>query len=326
MREIVTFKGRHASCNNASMEIKRLLLELDPHKDNDSALQRARTVAASFGADVEVLVCAPPRVVPATAPTEPGIIAVAQHDSVNDFEEWATKQVAPLVEAGINVPVSVTTEQPRYEAILTHANECGADLIMRVVGGQSRLKRLFLGATDWDLIRHSKRPLWLVQPDAAGTSPNVLAAVDPMHEKDEKMNLDRRLLDFGRSLARANSGSLHVYHAIRPTPAIPPEPSGALLTPPDPQPDPKLMEKVNAAHKTRLDELLEGYDIPEDRVHMLVGEPTNEINGLVEQQRVGVVVAGAISRSWLDRLIVGSTAEALLDTVSCDLVLLTADA
>lgn len=59
-------------------------------------------------------------------------------------------------------------------------------------------------------------------------------------------------------------------------------------------------------------------------MHVLDGDPAAKINEVIESNEIGIVVAGAISRSWLDRLLVGSTAEALPDAVSCDLLLLKA--
>jgi universal stress protein E len=151
-----------------------------------------------------------------------------------------------------------------------------------------------------------------------------MAAVDPVHPKDEQMTLDKRLLDFAGALSKALSGALHVYHTYQATPVVAAAPSGAVLTPPEPQLDVGLFEKVEAAHKASLAELVEGYELPDDRVHLLQGDAADKIADVIEANDIGVVVAGAISRSWLDRLLVGSTAESLLDAVSCDLVLLEA--
>lgn len=308
------------------MRIDKLLLELDPRKDNTAALERARSIASSFEADVDVVIWEPPQVVPAPAITEPAIIAFAQQDHRPDIEEWAKAKTADLVDAGIEVNVAITEEQPRYEAILRQADASGADLIIRVVGEHGRLKRLFLGTTDWDLIRHSKQPLWLVQAEGADdTGASVMAAVDPMHPKDELMKLDKRLVDFADGLSKALSGSLHVYHTYQTTPVVAAAPSGAALTPPEPQVDVDLLKKIEAAHKASLDKLVSGYELTDSQVHLLEGDPAARIDDVIKTHGIGVVVAGAISRSWLDRLLVGSTAETFLDAVSCDLVLLKAE-
>lgn len=203
---------------------------------------RARTIASGFG--VDVLVCQPPPVIPAGVIAEPAIVAVAPTENLSDVEEWVREIVADLVDAGINVTVGATAKQPKYEAILNRAEESGADLILRMVGERGRLKRLFVGTTDWDLIRHAKQPLWLVQPDDEGlTSSNVLVAVDPTHPKDEHMKLDKLLLEFANGLSKKLSGSLHVYHTYRTLPPI------AAMSSVPTQADAGLIEKVESAHR-----------------------------------------------------------------------------
>ena len=308
------------------MRIKKLLLELDPRKHDVPTLERARSVATSFGADVELVVCEAPQVIPAPTIMAPATLAVAQQDHRAELAKWAAARAEELEAAGLTVNVTVTAEQPRYEAILNQADATSADLIMREMGGHGRLSRLFLGATDWDLIRHAKQPLWLVQPDgAAEARSGVLAAVDPLHPKDEQMNLDKRLLDVAEGLANALSGSLHVYHTFQLAPVAVAAPSMAAATPMAPPVDGDVFEKVEASHRASLDELLSGRKLPKDRVHLLEGEPAAKIEEVIDANEIGVVVAGSISRSWLDRLLVGSTAESLLDAVSCDLVLLKAE-
>ena len=304
------------------MQIKKLLLELDPRKDNTPALARARSIARKFGADVELIVCEAPQVIPAPTVMAPKSLTVAQQGFRADLERWAAAKASELEEAGLTVNVTVTAEQPRYEAILDLADTTNADLIMREMGQHGRLSRLLVGATDWDLIRHAKQPLWLVQPDDTDEArPNVLAAVDPLHPKDEQMNLDKRLLDIAEGLARALSGSLHVYHTFQLAPMVIAAPSVAAAAP---QMDPGVVEEIEAAHRASLDELLSGRALDDNRLHLLEGDPAARIEEVIDANEIGVVVAGSISRSWLDRLLVGSTAESLLSAVSCDLVLLKA--
>lgn len=308
------------------MQVKKLLLEIEPGKDNRAALNRARAAAKFFDADIDVLVCQSPKVVPITGLAEPAVIAAAEEEYLSDVEAWGEAQAAGLVDDGVGVSVSAVRHQPRYEAILAAAEESGADLVIRTIGEQGRLKRLFLGATDWELIRHSKQPLWLVQArQAEEPRRNVLAAVDPTHPRDESMQLDKRLLEFAATLSEMFTGSLHVYHTYDAMPLMAPVPGGAAMTPPAPQIDTAMLERVEALHRSSLDKLVRSYDIADDRVHMLEGDPAANIGDVIDACGIGVVVAGSVSRSWLDRLLIGSTAESLLDAVDCDLVFLKAE-
>lgn len=308
------------------MHIKKLLLELDPLKDNAAALKRARTIATGFDAAVDVLVCERPQIMPAPTIMEPTVLEVAQDDYRANVEEWAEAKASELAEAGVSVNVMTTAEQPRYEAILGCADASNADLIMRVVGEHGRLKRLLVGTTDWDLIREAKQPLWLVQPDAADIArQNILVAVDPMHPKDEEMKLDKRLIGFAEELSKALSGSLHLYHTFQATPVPIAVPPATIPTTFSPQIDAAMLDRVASAHRKSIDTLMSGRELPDDHVHLSEGDPAGKIDEVIEANEIGVVVAGSISRSWLDRLLIGSTAESFLDAVNCDLVLLKAE-
>jgi universal stress protein E len=67
--------------------------------------------------------------------------------------------------------------------------------------------------------------------------------------------------------------------------------------------------------------LTDAHEIPRGRVHIQQGAVRDALVELTEKLRVDVVVMGAISRSGLGRLFVGSTAEDVLDKLSCDLLI-----
>jgi universal stress protein E len=50
------------------------------------------------------------------------------------------------------------------------------------------------------------------------------------------------------------------------------------------------------------------------------GNPVEAIPRLARRQRAGLVVMGAISRSGLQRLVVGNVAEQVLDALPCDVL------
>lgn len=316
--------SRHVSCIVLGMNLNKLLLELDPRKDNGAAIARARFLAARFDASIDVLVSEQSPIVPTAVIAEPAMVAVVQEQYRDDIDKWLERQVAALDDVRVETcRVTTTGAQPRYEAILEQAEASNADLIVRISGEHGRLKRLLLGATDWDLIRNTKQPLWLVPPDGADISgANVMAAVDPTHAADEQMKLDKRILGFARDLGAALDGALHVYHTYSVNPMVIPGPTGVVYTRPKVQAGMGLAEQIESAHKKSVDELINGYDLDDDNVHVLEGDPAAEIDEVIDENGIRVVVAGCISRSWLDRLLIGSTAESLLDAISCDFVLL----
>ena len=66
---------------------------------------------------------------------------------------------------------------------------------------------------------------------------------------------------------------------------------------------------------------MESFPIPEDHIHLRQGTPQEELTAAVERLDADFVVMGSVSRSALDRMLLGSTAERVLDHVTCDLLL-----
>jgi universal stress protein E len=60
-------------------------------------------------------------------------------------------------------------------------------------------------------------------------------------------------------------------------------------------------------------------------VHLVAGSTRHALEELVEQLEIDVVVAGAVARGRLERLLIGNTAEAILDDVPCDVVVVKPD-
>ena len=56
-------------------------------------------------------------------------------------------------------------------------------------------------------------PLWLAKPRVAAARPCIVAAVDPVHERDKPAELDHAILTIGAELGEALGGRLEAFHA-----------------------------------------------------------------------------------------------------------------
>jgi universal stress protein E len=307
------------------MQIMKILLELDPERENRPAIDRARMIASALGAAVDVVVCEHQYLFPATKIVDPGVIQTMRKDYLDAIKDWAHSQAQPLVAAGIDVKVEPIRSQPRYAAVLEYADKSGAGLIIRMAGERGRLKKFFFGTNDRELIRHAAKPLWLVQAANPGADKfNFLAAVDPTHPQDEHMELDKQILDFAAGVSAAMSGELHVYHALSTMMMVPMAPDVPTMAPPMPRFDPAVLEEIKGSHRSMVEKLVAAYDIGDERIHIVEGDVADAVNKVIEDHDISVVVAGAISRSWLERVVIGSTAETLLNAVDTDLVIINA--
>ncbi len=296
------------------MSTERIIVDIDPARDNGAAVARASKLARYCGAELELFASVYSHWL--------GGSESSRDTYLGDVRLWLADLGRPLVEQGLVVSTHGTWHYPRHEAILDRARETGADLIVRAAGQVSRLERLFLSATDWELIRHAPQALWLVRGSELKTRFNILAAVDPGHPSEQKSELDHALVEAASALHVAMPGELHLFNAFVPPTAVTSVPvaAGAGAAPaPIPRIDDALVDQVRAMHESRLAELAAAFGIDRQRAHLGVGAAAEEIAQAVERLDIHVVVAGAVSRNWLQRWLIGSTTEAIFDAVDCDL-------
>jgi universal stress protein E len=197
----------------------------------------------------------------------------------------------------------------------------GARLIVKDTHHHHALKRSVFSNTDWNLIRTCPLPLWLVKPRAISEPPVLLAAVDPMHEHDRPAELDHEILAQATAVAAACGGSLHVLHVYDPMPAL----TGSAAYPvaaPVALPVDSVAERMREAHGRALGELAGTFDLADEHVHLLRGAVRDTLVDQAERLNADAVVMGAVARGALRRMLIGSTAEAVLDRLPCDVLLI----
>jgi len=177
--------------------------------------------------------------------------------------------------------------------------------------------RLLLTQTDFELIRGCPVPLLIVKGRAAWRSPRILAALDPFHSNDKSSALDAEIVDAARAMADVVRGSVHAVHVYRPLDlSLLGVPIGPVLNDPI-----AAQEKAyKTAVRRRFVEAVGSYAIAKGKTHLVCGDPATEIPALARSMRAGLVVMGATSRSGLKRIFIGNTAEHVLDSLKCDVL------
>ena len=221
---------------------------------------------------------------------------------------------------GIRVSVSAEWDYPAYEAVIRAAGRAAADLIVAERHAGRHLAAGLLRLTDWELLRLSPVPLLLVKRPGLYRRPVVLAAVDPDQRYAKPERLDREILQAGAELAGALRGALHVVDAYSPLP-LTAYTRGTLSE--DILRDMQRRSARAAAEK--LEHLVRPLRVPASRRHLIARHPSDAIEQAAAETRSAVVVMGALARSGLKRLLIGNTAERVLDHLPCDLLVIKPD-
>ena len=205
----------------------------------------------------------------------------------------------PLRAKGIKVTTSAEWDYPPYEAIVRRAAAVSADLIVANKRKHHRLPAL-LAQTDWELLRASPTPVLLVKGGRYRARAPIVAAVDPLHTNAKPADLDPHILRHAVVMAAALNSSVH---AVQVTPSWEPVEAGS-----------------GKASRAQIDALMRAAKVTPARMHLLAGLPDELIPRTARRLRAGVVVLGMMSRRGLKRFFIGNTAERLIDSLHCDLL------
>jgi universal stress protein E len=305
-----------------SFRIRRIIVAIrDERHTPKGALRKAAAIARANGASIELF----------HAINEPealdalrhGYIAGRQTEQITGaIQKRSAARLAKLAAhselKGLKVTCAATWDFPPHEAIIRRVLQTEADLVIASVQPKGTGNRLLLANTDWELIRHCPCPVLIEKSTGSWTRPAIVAAIDPFHSHDKPAALDRRILEAGKYLARELRGALHTFHAYMPLTIIAPAPAGqalAVALPPE-------MEEVHSAQVSRVfNRVSAAAGVPPRRRHVEMGMAQDEMARIVKETGAQVVVMGAVSRSALKRLFIGSTAEHAIDRLDCDVLI-----
>ncbi|MGO9946464.1 MAG: universal stress protein [Steroidobacteraceae bacterium] len=296
-------------------KIERILVAIaDPAVGLNKAVRRARALARNSGASIELFNAIP-------SVMSPG----SMRSGAEQFTRFAAARNRQLLERTANrlrreeliVSVNVQTGYPVHAAILRQVRICKADLLIIEARKHNVFARLLLTQTDFELIRHCPVPLLIVKGRAAWRSPRILAALDPFHSNDKPTALDGEIVATAGSVAGLVRGSVHAAHIYLPLRSyvadLPMAPVALAAVP--------AQEKAHRKSvRQRFYKDLARYGIPKSRGHLVGGDPAIELPRLARSLRAGLIVMGAVSRSGLKRIFIGNTAERLLDSLRCDVL------
>jgi len=302
---------------------QRILVVIDPTASAQPALERAASLAKLADSKVELLICDYDGALRDSRALGPEAVARARAALIDSPLRRLNELVQPLRANGIDATVDARWDHPLYHGVVAKAVEWRADLVVKDTHYHSALKRSILTNTDWSLIRNCPTALMLVKPRPPAARPCVLAAIDPLHERDASKSLDKKILATASALCAITGGELHAFHAFDITPVIAASTEAMMM--PMALPIVEITDAMNAEHTAAVHELTDALKLPRERVHVVQGGAREQLLALTERLRVDVVVMGAVSRSGLERLFIGSTAEEVLDRVPCDLLIVKAD-
>jgi universal stress protein E len=299
----------------AERKFERVIVAIKPWQGGlPLEAQHAAQLAEAVGAELMLTSAVFDARIAARAERGEHAAAIARKRTIETERVELERLAKSLRDWGAVVATRVVWEASAYQGILQVASEWRADLL--VVGAHER--GLHLGTrltdTDWQLMRLTPCPLLLVKDPVFDGYPMILAAVDPAHPRAAETGIDDAVLAAAKGFAAAFGSKLRAVHAIPEAEAAHPP----LEIAPGVYCDSEAIERFR---RLALDELLAQHGVDAASLDVAHGKAPAVIEQTVVQRRAALVVIGALRRSRLEQMALGSTAEAVAMDAPCDVLL-----
>jgi len=268
--------------------IEKILVMLHADPAEDLALARGKQLAQSLGAELQLLLC----------------------DPREEHAEYLDGLLTTLRGEGFRVQGEQVQGQPQhaYAAILAAHQLHACDLVIKQHYRSPLLSQLFRLADDWQLSRELPTPLLLVKTARPWTDSIVLAAMDIDHQDQEHRALQGNIIDYTADLCRLFHAELHVVCAY--------------TAPPLADPDIHIEQAIAQHCHDQCQWFQREYALAERHLHIAEGPAKSLIPRVAREQGAALTVLGTVARRGLGGMLVGNTAETVLERLDSDVLIL----
>lgn len=267
---------------------RSITVVVDTQQKSHPALDKAAALAARCGAGLTLLntFVLPQPMADVARISARSLINAALRERRQQLEKLAD----PLRRRKLRVKCLVEWDYPQSEAVVRHVLANRPDMVVAETTRHNRFARWILANTDWELIRTCPCPLWLVRGGRPSRNLDLLVAVDPAHGLANRTRLDVRLMEAAARFVDCMGGTVSMVHVDNP----------------------------RATQIDAVERLATRHGVAPDHRHVIPGEVTRVLPKLVGKLQPDVLLMGAVSRSRVGEPFIGTTAERLIDRVTCD--------
>ncbi|MEO8268164.1 MAG: universal stress protein, partial [Aureliella sp.] len=212
---------------------------------------------------------------------------------------------------GVAPDVMVALGDPGYETV-RRVVQGGHDLLIKTAEGVALFNRE-VESFSQSLPRLCPCPVWLLKPDQPRQFNCVLAVVDASTDSRVNRDLNRRVLEQASQIAKRESAALHVVSVW----------NIGLEYSPRTQMGDATVDVMTTEYESQLhghlDGLLSDINLPIHEMcrHVHRGNAVEAIRTGVEQANADLVVMSLPCRTGISGLLIGNTAESVLNDVKC---------
>ncbi|MCL6417552.1 universal stress protein [Aestuariirhabdus sp. Z084] len=298
-------------------EIQQIYVVLEYDANNDAALDRALMLAEGLSTEHKspqiTLLC-------------PVYLSLLEHNLLFDEaqreaareqwlttrEQWLDHLIGGLKASHSNITGHLIYTANAHDALLSEFDTTSQALVLKTPGKHHSFRDLFLPQKDWDLIRHCPLPTWL--PVNSTPFKQVIACIDPLHASDPDHTRDRAIIETAQRVAHLTQAKLIILHTYLPLPNYLMFDAG--ITHPGQQ-----LETIRQQHQQAAQSLLKEMGISDTSLRLLEGHAEQILRNEGQKNPETLIILGATARGAIDSSVMGNTAERVLQSSECEVLI-----
>lgn len=296
------------------LDINHILVVLDSEHPEQIALDKALWLADVLKADITLMTSVYEPYAGESSSLDEETRTRIREARLDSTRRWVESFLPEIEARNIKGKAETWWQKHLHDAVIDSMRHTDFDLVIKGTSQHGIMDRIFTH-TDWNLMRHCPAPVMLVKSPAPWKHNRVLASIDATSQDDGHKLINDNILQFAEHLADHFETDLHMvnsYPQVAIAFAMVPE-----VTAPD-----DIQEYISGQHQQACEVLAHKFSINEDHVHIGEGEPVDVVASTVASIEADVLVVGTVGRTGLAGVLIGNTAEQLVDRVSCDVLVI----
>ncbi|MCG8672413.1 MAG: universal stress protein [Pseudomonadales bacterium] len=307
-----------------------ILCVVDPDKTMDTVVEQSVKIASDHQADITFI-----SVIKETKFWRK--VFSDKEDYANDLDKYIESKRLAIEQCirstGSSVKAAIVVSSGiRFIEIIKRVNHHRHDLVVKCAEDMDWVDRM-LGGEDMHLLRKCPCPVLMLRPEQKDHFRKVLATVDVnddhigLEEERVQEQLNQQVLEYGAALSMPELSEMHIGSAweaygedfYR---------FGAFSQLPEDKVD-QYVEQERRECTAKLETLVRRMEnilgkaavqYLQPRSHLVNGKASKEIPMLVENLDIDLIVMGTVGRVGIPGLIIGNTAESILEQTKCSIL------
>lgn len=296
------------------LKINHILVVLDSDHPEQPAFDRALALASSVKADITILGSCYEAYCDDSSSLEVETKNRIKNALIKNCQMWLDSYANEANTQGIEISTEVHWQKNLHDAVMASMNLGNFDLVIKGTKPHNIIDRIFTHS-DWNLLRHCPAPVLLVKTSKPWANNRILASIDATSKDEGHRLINENILAFSEHLSDHFATDLHIvnsYPMVALAFAMVPE-----VTAPD-----DIQQYITKQHRAECAKYAHKYNVDDDNIHIKEGDPDDVLESMANEIEADLVVIGTVGREGLSGVLLGNTAERIVDRVSCDVLVI----